>query len=67
LYGISQALRAWYNKIDSYFCQKKFDECPHEHTLFVKQENRGNDEVMFETFKSSMKRKFAITDLRKMR
>jgi hypothetical protein len=30
------------NKIDSYFCQEKFDKYPHERTLFVKQENGGN-------------------------
>lgn len=63
--------------------QQKFEKCPHEHTLFVRQETggkvlivslyvddliyTGNDEVMFENFKHSMKNKFAMTDLGKMR
>ena len=83
LYGLKQAPRAWYSKIESYFCQQKFEKCPHEHTLFVRQETRGkilivslyvddliytgNDEIMFEKFKHSMEDKFAMIDLGKMR
>jgi len=60
-----------------------FDKCPHEHTLFVKQSKEGkilivslhvddliytvNDEAMFEKFKMSMRSKFAMFDLGKMR
>ncbi|MCH85372.1 hypothetical protein A2U01_0006218, partial [Trifolium medium] len=83
LYGLKQAPRAWYSKIESYFVQEKFEKCPHEHTLFVKQSSQGkllivslyvddliytgNDEEMFESFKNSMRSKFAMTDLGKMR
>ncbi|CAJ2668206.1 unnamed protein product [Trifolium pratense] len=83
LYGLKQAPRAWYNKIESYFVQESFTKCPYEHTLFIKHEREGkilivslyvddliytgNDEEMFESFKRSMKSKFAMTDLGKMR
>jgi hypothetical protein len=82
LYGLKQAPRAWYSKIESYFIQEKFEKCPHEHTLFVKKcKNKvlivslyvddliytGNDAAMFEEFKRSMKNKFDMTDLGKMR
>ncbi|GAU46899.1 hypothetical protein TSUD_296780 [Trifolium subterraneum] len=79
LYGLKQAPRAWYSKIKSYFNQEKFEKCPHEHTLFVKQDKKGNvlivslyvddliytgnNEVMFGEFKQSMKNKFSMTDL----
>jgi len=58
-------------------------KCSHEHTLFVKNESRGkmliasvyvdhpaytrNDVTMFESFKHSMKGRFAMTDIGKMR
>jgi hypothetical protein len=83
LYGLRQAPRAWYNKIESYFITEGFAKCPHEHTLFVKQgdKNRilivsiyvddliytGNDEKLMSEFKNSMKEKFAMTDLGRMK
>ncbi|CAJ2635927.1 unnamed protein product [Trifolium pratense] len=60
LYGLKQAPRAWYSKIESYFSAEKFEKCPYEHTLFVKY-------GLMDEFKSSMKKKFAMTDLGKMR
>src|SRR4051812_23925418 len=64
------------------FYQEQFKKYPHEHTLFVKQEDegkilrvnlyvddliyRGNDERICETFKSSMQRIFAMTNLGNM-
>lgn len=36
LYGLKQALRAWYNKIESYFLREEFKRCYSEHTLFTK-------------------------------
>lgn len=36
LYGLRQALRVWYSKIETYFNQENFEKCLHEHTLFVK-------------------------------
>ncbi|CAJ2635972.1 unnamed protein product [Trifolium pratense] len=83
LYGLKQTPRAWYSKIESYFVQESFTKCPYEHTLFIKHEKEGkilivslyvddliytgNDEEMFESFKRSMKSKFAMTDLGRMR
>lgn len=82
LYGLKQAPRAWYSKIEAYFCQQKFEKCSHEHTLFVKHTKgkilivslyvddlifTGNCEELFEDFKCSMKKNFAMSDLGKMR
>jgi hypothetical protein len=83
LYGLRQAPRAWYSKIESYFCAEKFEKCTYEPTLFVKNGVRGkilivslyvddliytgNDLKMIEEFKESMKGRFAMTDLGKMR
>ena len=83
LYGLRQAPRAWYNKIESYFAQENFEKCSHEHTLFVKYNSdgrilivslyvddlvyTGDDIEMFESFKHSIQKNFAMTDLGKMR
>nr|KYP35034.1 Retrovirus-related Pol polyprotein from transposon TNT 1-94 [Cajanus cajan] len=82
LYGIKQALRALYNKIEAYFAKERFNRCSSEHTLFTKkiQGNilivglyvddllfTGNSKHMCEEFKSSMKLEFNMTDLGKMR
>ncbi|CAJ2647424.1 unnamed protein product [Trifolium pratense] len=83
LYGLKQAPRAWYSKIEAYFCREGFVKCTHEHTLFVKKESdgriiivslyvddlifTGNDQNLFDKFKTSMERNFAMTDLGKMR
>jgi len=82
LYGLKQAPKAWYSKIEAYFCKENFEKCPHEHTLFVKHAGNkilivslyvddliytGNCEVLINNFKCSMKKNFAMTDLGKMR
>ncbi|PNX58513.1 putative copia-type protein, partial [Trifolium pratense] len=83
LYGLKQAPRAWYSKIESYFNAEKFEKCPYEHTLFVKYGMKneillvclyvddliytGNNQRLIDEFKSSMKKKFVMTDLGKMR
>ena len=83
LYGLRQSPRAWYSKIESYFAQERFEKCSHECTLFVKNNSEGGiiivslyvddliytgDEIeMFESFKHSMQRNFAMTDLGKRR
>lgn len=41
LYGLRQAPRVWYSKIESYFSQENFMKCSHEHTLFVKNNSEG--------------------------
>lgn len=38
LYGLRQAPRAWYSKIDSYFVENGFRRSRDEHTLYVKSE-----------------------------
>lgn len=42
LYGIKQAPRAWYNKIDSYFRQHIYLRNETEHTLYSKEDGEGN-------------------------
>ncbi|CAL9016687.1 unnamed protein product [Prunus brigantina] len=83
LYGLKQASRAWYSKIENYFLNEGFERCSHESTLFVKTKAggkilivslyvddlifTGNDACLIEEFKCSMKSKFEMTDLGKMR
>lgn len=82
LYGLRQAPRAWYSKIEGYFQRKGFNKCYCEHTLFVKAEKEGilivslyvddliytgNSEEMLEEFKASMKDEFSMTDLGRMK
>lgn len=82
-YGLRQAPRAWYSKIESYFSTENFEKCSHEPTLFVKHRGKGkilivslyvddliyivNDEELTEAFKQFMKEKFAMTGLGKMK
>jgi hypothetical protein len=83
LYGLKQAPRAWYSRIEGYFIKEGFEKCYCEHTLFVKTKDGGkilivslyvddlifirNNEDMFERFKESMKKEFAMSDLGKMK
>ena len=41
LYGLKQAPRAWNTRIDSYFKENGFKQCPYEHALYTKK-NGGN-------------------------
>ncbi|KAJ9560092.1 hypothetical protein OSB04_005252 [Centaurea solstitialis] len=79
LYGLKQAPRAWYNRIEAYFLKDGFKKCSYEYTLFIKVKDggkmlivclyvddliyTGNDETMFESFKSSMMAEFEMSDL----
>ncbi|XP_050908121.1 uncharacterized mitochondrial protein AtMg00810 [Lathyrus oleraceus] len=79
----TEAPRAWFNKIESYFFNEGFERSTSDHTLFTKKEGgrdvlimnlyvdglifRGSSEKMFQEFKSSMKREFEMTDLGCMR
>lgn len=82
LYGLRQAPRAWYSRIEGYFVREGFRKCYCEHTLFVKEEGGSSlvvslyvDDLiytsdslsMLEAFKKSMKEEFAMTDLGKMK
>lgn len=82
LYGLKQAPRAWFNCIESYFKHEGFKKSSYDHTLFIKKVwNKviimslyvddliyaGNDPMMCEQFKKSMKCEFEMTDLGKMK
>lgn len=36
LYGLKQAPREWNTRIDAYFKENGFVQCPYEHALYVK-------------------------------
>lgn len=80
LYGLRQAPRGWYSRIEGYFAREGFKRCYCEHTLFVKTEGSralivslyvddliytSDSEALLEEFKRSMKEEFAMTDLGK--
>ncbi|KAL1218311.1 Retrovirus-related Pol polyprotein from transposon TNT 1-94 [Cardamine amara subsp. amara] len=82
LYGLRQAPRAWYSRIESYFMREGFKKCYCEHTLFVKTEGvnvlivslyvddliyTSNSEAILVSFKSSMMMEFSMTDLGRMK
>ena len=82
LYGLKQALRAWYNKIEAYFTREWFEKCCSNHTLFTKKEGgnilivslyvddlifTGDNRSMCDKFKSSMMREFDMSDLGMMK
>eukprot|EP00253_Pinus_taeda_P013886 PITA_13886 len=78
LYELKQAPRAWYNRIDSYLLENRFDKCEGEPTLYIKEKDgkilivvlyvddvifTGNDEYLIEYFKTVLKLEFEITDM----
>ncbi|KAI3509130.1 hypothetical protein L1887_24156 [Cichorium endivia] len=78
LYGLRQAPRAWYSRIDEYFTKHGFVKCAHEHTLYTKEQKDDIiivclyvDDLVFtsgsfemiEEFKNEMKVDFEMTDL----
>jgi len=82
LYGLRQAPRAWYSRIEGYFVKEGFQKCYCEHTLFVKTEKEGiliislyvddliytsNSGELLKRFKASMENEFAMTDLGQMK
>ena len=40
LYGLKQAPQAWKTRIDTYFKENGYKQCPHEHSLYTKEEWR---------------------------
>lgn len=83
MYGLKQAHRVRYSRIEGYFIIEGFERCNYEHTLFVKTKKRdkilivslyvddliftGIDACMFEKFENSMKLEFDMIDLGKMK
>lgn len=78
LYGLKQAPRAWYNKIDAHFLENGFERSKNEPTLYVKKQGTdflvvclyvddiiylGSCDSLLEEFKSSMMKKFEMSDL----
>lgn len=79
LYGLKQAPRAWYSKIDSHFRENGFERSKNEPTLYVKKYEKndllmvclyvddmiymGSSHSLVCDFKSSMMKKFEMTDL----
>ena len=78
LYGLKQAPRAWNTRIDTYFKENGFKQCPYEHALYAKNNGgnmifvalyvddlifMGNNNDMIEEFKGTMRREFEMTDL----
>ena len=81
LYGVKQAPRAWFSRIESYFIKEGFESSPSEQTLFVKRKGgkiliisiyvddllfTSDDEEILCEFKCSMKKEFDMTYLGKM-
>lgn len=79
---MKQAPRAWFSRIESYFVNEGFEGSCYEHTLFIKKEEdkilivslyvddlifTSNDLIMMQSFKTSMKREFEMTDLGEMK
>ena len=78
LYGLNQAPRAWYSRIDAYLLENGFEKCEGEPTLYIKEKDGkmlivvlyvddvifiGNDAYLIENFKSVVKDEFEMTDM----
>jgi len=78
LYGLNQAPRAWYNRIDSYFMRNNFCRSDGEPTLYIKESKDmfltiilyvdeliflGSNDAAVENFKEEMKKEFEMIDL----
>lgn len=83
LYGLRQAPRAWFSRIEEHFIKEGFMKSPNEETLFLKENDQGNIlivslyvddliytgdyESMMKEFKLSMQQEFDMTDLGRMK
>jgi hypothetical protein len=77
LYGLNQAPRAWYNKIDTYLIKSGFSRSQNEPTLYTKTDQHGKilivclyvDDMIYTgnleltNFKHAIKYEFEMTDL----
>eukprot|EP00253_Pinus_taeda_P002136 PITA_02136 len=78
LYGLKQAPRAWYAKMDSFLLESGFSRCHSDNTVYTKKEGKsliilvlyvddliltGSDPNLINHVKSSLKKKFEMTDL----
>ena len=76
-YGLKQALRAWYSRIDSYLIENGFHKSENEPMLYTKVNEKGNmliflqyvDDLIFTSdfgikeFRTVMESEFEMTDL----
>nr|GEY18179.1 retrovirus-related Pol polyprotein from transposon TNT 1-94 [Tanacetum cinerariifolium] len=82
LYGLNQAPRAWFTRIECYFVREGFQKSDYDHTLFTKNTGErvvivslyvddliytGNDKELCNSFKLSMMKEFKMTDLGSMK
>eukprot|EP00253_Pinus_taeda_P019610 PITA_19610 len=78
LYGLRQASRAWYDKMDSFILDTGFFRCQSDNTVYTKKVGKyliihvlyvddiiltGSDPNLINHVKSSLKKKFEMTDL----
>jgi hypothetical protein len=77
LYGLKQALRAWYNRIDTYLIKSGFSRSQNEPTLYTKTDQHGEiliaclyvDDMIYTgnleltSFKHAMQSEFEMTYL----
>eukprot|EP00253_Pinus_taeda_P020355 PITA_20355 len=78
LYGLKQASRAWYAKMDSFLLESGFSRCYSDNTVYTKKVGNsliilvlyvddliltGSDPNLIKHVKSSLKKKFEMTDL----
>eukprot|EP00253_Pinus_taeda_P033006 PITA_33006 len=78
LYGLKQAPRAWYAKMDSFLLESGFSRCHSDNTVYTKTVGKsliilvlfvddliltGSDPILINHVKSSLKKKFEMTDL----
>lgn len=81
LYGLKQASRAWYSKLNSYLEQLGFKRCPSEHAVYTRRENdnvlvvgvyvddllvTGTCVRIIEEFKTQMSNVFEMSNLGKL-
>lgn len=81
LYGLRQAPRAWYAKLNACLESLGFKRCPSEHAVYTRKEGEnnlivavyvddllvtGSDVSMIESFKKQMSQKFEMTDMGKL-
>ena len=83
LYGLRQASRTWFERLESYFAREGFEKDVSDQTLYTKINNEGkrvivsvyvddliytgDDDIMLGEFKESMMKEFDMSDLGKMR
>lgn len=81
LYGLHQAPRAWYTKLNSYLVSLGFVRCPYEHAVYTRNEGTdcmivavyiddllvtGPNNAMIKEFKKQMNFKFEMSDFVKL-